>query len=184
MKNYLDKELHIIFYTAQMRKHIYLYLILLILAMGGCTYSVFLNAYPHLKTVQVSSFENATSEYALAQDLQNQLVERFQNSGRLKISTLNPDSQIEGGVLDYKNEILSYDINGNISEYRVSILLSIQMTDLKLQQVMYENKSLLVTENYSPNTENQELSRTEAQAQAKIYEKVFDTIIRNTLEAW
>ena len=66
----------------------------------GCTYSVFYNAYPHLKTIYVVPFENNTSEYALAQDFQSSLVNQFQSDGRLKISTLSPDARIEGSILD------------------------------------------------------------------------------------
>ena len=139
---------------------------------------------PHLRNIQISPFENNTTEDTLAQDFQNYLVNQFQSDGRLKITTMEPDTFIEGAVLDYRHDIQSYDNFGNISEYRVSILFSIQMTDLRMQNVIYENKSLLLSESYSLNNENPDVLSTEAQAKEKVFEKAFDTIIRNTLEAW
>jgi len=150
----------------------------------ACSYSVFMNAYPHLRYIQIYPIENSTSEFALGQDLQNFLVEKFQSDGRLKISTLDPDCCIEGKVLDYRNEIFSYDMYGSVSEYRVSILLDITMTDLKRQTVMYENKSLLQSVTYSPNASNPDLFITEAQAVDEVFLQVFNTIMRSTFEAW
>jgi hypothetical protein len=143
-----------------------------------------MNAYPHLKNIQISPFENSTTEPELAQNFQNYMVNKFQSDGRLRISTIDPDSRIEGTILDYTNDIFSYDMNGNISEYRVSLLLSITMTDLRQQNVMYENKSLLVSEQYSTNPSSPNQATSETEALEKVFEKTFDTLIRSTLEAW
>ena len=143
-----------------------------------------MNAFPHLRNVQISSFENNTSEYAIAQDLQNHLVSRFQSDGRLRISNLDPDSIIEGTVLDYRSEIIDYDMFGNINTYRLTILFSVQMTDLRMQEVMYESRSLMLSENYSPNSTNPEDITTETQAQNRIFDRLFDTIIGRTLDSW
>jgi len=143
-----------------------------------------MNAFPHLRNVQIATFENNTSEYALAQDLQELLVNTFQRDGRLRITTRDPDSFIDGSILDYRNEIHGYDIFGNISEYRVTILFSVTFTDMRFNEVIFENTTLRLSESYSPNADNPELLTTEKQAQQRIFERVFETIIGNTLEAW
>ena len=156
----------------------------------SCAYSVYTNAYPHIKNIQILSFENKTPEYQISQEFHDYLVNKFQKDGRLKITTLSSDSQIEGSVNDYKKEILSYDNNGNITEYKISILFSVSFTDIKMNTVIYNNSALLVSESYSANfaassTETASVILTsEQQAQEKIYEKVFDTIMKNSLEKW
>ena len=163
----------------------YKYLIWLILiALNGCSYSVFMNVYPHLRNVNISPFENETAEYTIAQDVQEYLVNKFQSDGRLRISTIDPDSQIEGTVLDYQNEVYGYNYDNNVTEYRVTILFSITMSDLREQKIMYENKSLMLSEVYYPGSTNPEQFTTETEAVEKVFERVFDTIIRSTLEAW
>jgi hypothetical protein len=42
-------------------------LILGLLLLGSCYYSVYSNAYPHLKKIQVLPFENQTTEFGLAE---------------------------------------------------------------------------------------------------------------------
>jgi len=162
----------------------YMILVIICVSLLACSYSVFMNAFPHLRNIQITSFENNTSEYALAQELQNYLVNRFQNDGRLRISNLNPDSIIEGTILDYRNEIFGYDMFGNVTEYRVVILFSVQMIDLRMQEVMYENRSLMLSETYSPNSTNSEDMTTEAQAQNRVFGRLFDTVVGRTLDSW
>ena len=163
----------------------YKYIILAVLCLlTACSYSVFLNTYPHLKNVQISPFENETSEYTIAQDFQEHLVNKFQNDGRLRISTIDPDSRVEGSVLDYKNEVYGYNYENNVTEYRVTILFSVIMTDLREEKTMYENKSMMISEVYMPNSDNPEHLKTENEAIEKVFDKVFDTLIRSTLEAW
>jgi len=165
-------------------KRIYIFCVLVVLLTCGCTYSFFVNAYPHLKTVNVVPFENMTSEYSLALDFQNYLVGKFQSDGKLKISTMTPDSQIEGVVKDYRNEILSYDFGGSVSEYRVSILFSITMTDMVMSDIIFNNQAMLVTEVYAPESTIPDQCTTEEQAIESIFEKVYENIINNTLKNW
>jgi hypothetical protein len=168
-----------------MKKQVKIIIIIVLLTLSmGCSYSLFENAFPHLRNIQIATFENNTSEYALAQDLQESLVNTFQRDGRLRITTRDPDSFIDGSILDYRNEIHSYDIFGNISEYRVTILFSVSFTDMRFNDVIYENNALRLSETYSPSANNPELLTTEAQAIQSIFDDLFTTIIRNTLEAW
>jgi len=162
----------------------YIPFIIIYLLLSACAYSVFMNAFPHLRNVQISAFENNTSEYTLAQELQNHLVSKFQGDGRLRISNMNPDSIVEGSILDYRNEIFSYDMFGNVYEYRVTILFSIEMHDLRMQQVMYENKSMMLSESYFPGSTNPDLLNSENAAQTRIFERLFTTIIQSTLDLW
>jgi hypothetical protein len=143
-----------------------------------------MNAHPHLRNIQVYTFENETAEYTLAQDFQDFLVNQFQRDGRLRITTIEPDSFIEGSVLDYRHEIFTYDMAGNISEYRVSILFHVKMTDLRMQTLLYENRAMLISETYSPDNPNPDVLATEGQAIEQIFERAFDNIMRNTLSAW
>ena len=168
-------------------KRLLFFNIVVLFLMSSCSYSFVMNAYPHLKTVQVVPFENLTPEFALAQDFQNFLVERYQRDGRLKISTISPDSRIEGSVKDYRNEILSYDIAGNITEYRVSILFAITMTDMVQSNTIFDNQSMLESATYSPNIppeSSTEHLKTETEAIEKIFENTFENLMKSTLERW
>lgn len=168
----------------------FIYSVVVLFILSACSYSVYTSEYPYLKTIHVYPFENKTTEFVLSQDTQNSLVQSFMKDGRLKINTLNPDCEVKGSVLDYKKKIYSYDNAGNIQEYQIQILFSIEFNDLKMNQNIWQNKTLLLTKNYnekqntstSPNTLT--LPASEEEARSKIYEDLFNTIIKNTLESW
>jgi hypothetical protein len=97
---------------------------------------------------------------------------------------MEPDSFIEGSVLDFRHEVHTYDMAGNVSEFRVTILFSIKMTDLRLQRVMYENNRLMLSQTYMPNSPNPDVNTTQEEAIEEIFDRAFQTVLRATLAAW
>lgn len=150
--------------------------------LSACTYSVYSSGFPHLKTISVKSFQNKTTEYNLEEEIFNRLSDRFSSDGRLSIVTVSPDCLIEGEILDYSNEILSYT-GSTVDEYKVQILFSISFMDLLKNSVIWQNKSLLLNETYSASNPNITL-KSEAAAQQKIIDDLFETIIKSSLEEW
>jgi len=148
----------------------------------ACSYSVYTTGYPHLKTIAILPFENNTTEYNLEEVIFNSLTNYFENDGRLKIVSISPDCQLEGQILDYSNKILTY-AGSNVDEYEVRILFSITFTDLKKNNIIWQNKALIISETYSSSDENSEFS-IEEEAQNEIIKDMFDIIIKESLEEW
>ena len=148
----------------------------------ACSYSVYTTGFPHLKTIAILPFENNTTEYNLEEVIFNNLTNYFESDGRLKIVSISPDCQLEGQILDYSNKILTY-AGSDVDEYEVRVLFSITFTDLKKNNIIWQNKSLIVSETYSSSDETSEFS-TEEEAQNEIIKDMFDIIIKESLEEW
>ena len=149
---------------------------------AACSYSVYTTGYPHLKTIAVIPFLNKTTEYQIEDELFVELSESFEQDGRLSIVTISPDCQLEGDILDYSNKIHSYNTEG-IEEYQVKILFRVIFTDLKKNEILYQNDALVFKSEYSSDNENSEYI-SEDEARYKIYEDLFEMILRETLEEW
>ncbi len=154
----------------------------IVIVLAGCSYSVYTTGYPHLKTIQLLPIENQTDNYELRDLVFNSLIEKYESDGRLKFVGMSPDSQLECSILDYSNKIVSYS-GSTIGEYEVRVLFSILFTDLKKNQVIWESSSLMVSERYSTADENSQFG-TELEAQEEIVVKLFESIMKNTLEEW
>lgn len=161
---------------------IYFCLLISCLAVSSCSYSVYSNSLPHLKTIAVQRFENKSDQYELEEDLQTEMISRYNEDGRLRTVTLNPDCVIEGTILDYSRKIDTYDEAG-IEEFQVKILFKIKFTDMVRDEIIWEKESLVISEVYSENEEESEYA-TEEEAIDSIYEKLFNEIMKNTLERW
>ncbi len=157
---------------------------LIIFILAGCSYSVYSNAYPHLKRIQLLAFDNKSSEYSLGDIVYNTLSTSYSEDGRLRLVTQQPDCQLEGSVLSFSEKIYSYDATNNVQDYSVVISFSVIFTDLLNNQVIYENKNLTLSEVYAVSDESTSRFKTKEEAINEICDKLFRNIMQNTLESW
>ncbi len=161
-----------------------IYLLCLMAVLSACSYSVYSNAYPHLKKIRVQAFENKSSDYAIGDLLLNRLVLEIRNDGRLKLVTQGPDCTLEGSILSYEEKIYSYDTANQVQDYQLRLTVAVIFTDLVSNQLLYENKSLQLTELYAVGEDSSARFKTRAEAQAELITSLFKTVIQNSLEAW
>jgi outer membrane lipopolysaccharide assembly protein LptE/RlpB len=164
-----------------------LWLLVAVGALSACTYSLFINTYPHLKTVRIEPFENRSTQYGIEQDVDETLSAKFQSGNLLKVEQNDPDCTLSGKIVDYSNKIYSYNANNQVREYEVKILFSVTVTDLVKSKVIYQNDQLLMRQAYlNPNVATDDTTEplNEEDARAKIYEDLYDTIVKNTFQAW
>ncbi len=162
-------------------------ILLAAVTLTACSYSVYQTAYPYLKTIRIETFENRTIEYSIEQDLLDELTRMFQKDGQLKIVEISPHCQLEGVILDYENDIYSYDTNGNVKEYEVKILFSVKLTDFVKNETLWENESLLMKEAYLTQASDDDTNtepESEEEARQEIYSDLYDTILENSFQSW
>jgi hypothetical protein len=145
---------------------------------------VYSNAYPHLKRVQLIAFDNKSSEFSLGEIVVNSLSEQIKDDGRLRMVTQQPDCQLEGSILSFTEKIHSYNAANSVQDYMVSVSFNITFTDLVKNTVIYENKSLMVSEIYAVSEESTSRFKTKDEAIQEICSKLFKTIMQNSLESW
>lgn len=161
-----------------------IYSILIIFALSACSYSVRTNAYPHLKRIQLIAFDNKSSEFSLGEIVLNNLSTSFSEDGRLRMVTQQPDCQLEGSILSFSEKIYSYDSVNNIQDYLVVITFDVTFTDLINNKVLFENKSLALSEIYAVSDESTSRFKTKNEAITEICDKLFKAVMQNTLESW
>ena len=157
---------------------------LMLLVLWGCSYSVFSNAYPHLKKIRVAPFENSSSEFDIAEKVYTGLSAQFRNDGRLKPVTQQPDCLLEGSVLSFEEKVFSFDAGNNIQDYQLRLTVKLSFTDLVRNETIYENGSLLVTETYAVAPTSTSRFKSKEEATDELIRSLFNTIIQNSLERW
>lgn len=162
----------------------FIVIMLIILIAAGCSYSVYSNSFPHLKRIQLLAFDNKSTEYALGDLLVNSLSNSFNDDGRLRTVTQQPDCQLEGSILSFSEKIYSYDAANNVQDYTVAITFSLTFTDLVKNSVIYENKSLTLSETYAVSEDSVARFKTKDEAINEIFAQLFKNIMQNTLETW
>jgi hypothetical protein len=162
----------------------YILFVLIIFSLLGCSYSVKSNSFPYLKRLQLMAFENKSSEFALGETVINSLSGFYLEDGRLRLVTQQPDCLLEGSILSYNEKIYSYDTANNIQDYNEIVTFSVTFTDMVNNKVIYENKSLSISELYAVSDASTSRFKTKQEAIQEICSKLFKTIMQNTLESW
>ena len=165
-----------------MYRYLMIGFILCLLTVNSCSYSVYSNSLPHLKTIAIEQFENKSEEFELEEDLWNYLNSEYNSDGRLRVVSLSADCALEGVIMDYSRKIDTYDESG-IEEYNVKLLFRLSFKDLTTGEMIWEKDSLILSEVYSEADEMAEY-RSEEAAREAVYEKLFDEVMKNTLEQW
>ncbi|MDD4309126.1 MAG: LptE family protein [Candidatus Cloacimonetes bacterium] len=157
---------------------------LLLLILSSCFYSVYSNAYPHLKNIRVLAFENRSSEFALGDKLLTNLSNEIRNDGRLKLVTRDPDCTLEGAVTLFTEKVYSYDAANQVQDYQLQMNVTVTFTDLINNQVLYENKNLVLTELYAIAEGGTAKFKTKEEAIDELIVKLYQNILQNSLENW
>jgi outer membrane lipopolysaccharide assembly protein LptE/RlpB len=116
---------------------------LLAAAITGCGYSFRGNLPEHIQTVAVPVFANKTGEPRIESLLTNGVVEAFSTNGRLRVvKREDADAVLEGEVIGYSVQSISYDSQANVRQYRLTVTLNLKLLDMKKSTVLFEEHSL------------------------------------------
>lgn len=156
----------------------------LFMTLMGCSYSVYSNAYPHLKNIRVMAFENNSTEFELADKALESVTRLFRNDGRLRLVTQNPDCQLEGSIISWTENIYSYDSANNVQDYQIRVVFSISFVDLINNETIFENKNLSISETYAVSSESTSKNKSKEEALDEVFASLFKAVIQNSLETW
>ena len=116
---------------------------LLAAAIAGCGYSFRGNLPEHIQTVAVPVFANKTGEPRIESLLTNGVVEAFSTNGRLRVvKREEADAVLEGEVIGYSVQSISYDSQANVRQYRLTVTMNLKLLDMTKSTVLFEEHGL------------------------------------------
>lgn len=164
-------------------------LLLILILLHGCGIYSFKGSIPdHLTDIELITFKNLTTEFAVESDIEEALTERMLTEQLLPLSAKElPDSHIEGEINSITDKPYSFDENENILEYRLEFRgVVIWYDHLRESQLFKKNYSVFGT--YFSEDENAQRSDAEKLEREDAYEeaieKLIDLIIESMTEEW
>lgn len=161
----------------------------LILVLASCGIYSFKGSIPdHLHDVELITFKNLTTEFAVETDIEEALTERMLNEQILPLSTKeSPDSHIEGQIKSISDKPNSFDESENILEYRLEFRGELIWFDHIRDSELFK-KNFTVFGTYFSEDENATRSDAEKLEREDAYdeaiEKLIDLIIESMTEEW
>ncbi len=161
----------------------------ILLILVSCGIYSFKGSIPdHLHDLELVTFKNLTTEFAVETDIEEALTERMFNEQLLPLSAKEtPDSRIEGKINSITDKPNSFDENENILEYRLEFRGEIVWYDLVRDSELFK-KNYTVFGTYFSEDENATRSDAEKLEREDAYdeaiEKLIDLIIESMTEEW
>ncbi|MEN8222469.1 MAG: LptE family protein [Acidobacteriota bacterium] len=168
-------------------KRIITYILILVFlsVSAGCGYKVSGSGKylpQNLKTIAIPDFENKTTKAEAEQFVTFAIRDEFIKRSSMKLvnRTDIADALLEGEIVKFTVNPLSYSYIGSANQYTVSITLNVTFINLKNNTIIYKNKNMTFTEDYE--IESGDFFSQETEAIQKISEKFAKGIVSALLE--
>jgi hypothetical protein len=147
-------------------------------ACAGCGYSSQPLIDPKYKTVYVDTFDNKTFYRGFENSLTRALVNQINTNTHMRIVPRNQaDTVISGQITDFKQVVLTEDLNNNVRESQVTAYVDMTWTDRRTGAVIKKvhnhtcSEDIKVALGQTLETESAELFRDLAQELVEQLEK-------------
>lgn len=179
----------------QVRNSLIVFLSIL-LFIPGCGYTTRSLLPSNFKTIYVDNFVNNIKISAEQSNLRayrgyrpgmettirKAVMDRFLSDGNLKLASEDSaDLVLHGSLQDYKRDPLRYDNNDNIEEYRVILIVSLVLEDVKAGKTVWTEKNFAGETTYR--TGGSYAVSENAAVDAAIVD-LARRIVERTIEAW
>lgn len=176
----------------------YLLLPVLLLAviLAGCGYTTRSLLPSDIKTIRVDNFKNAVNVAAeqsnirmyrgyrpgMEVDITTTVINKFLLDGTLKIANeSSADLILKGELVDFRREPLRYDANDNVEEYRIKLIVNLEMTNRKTGAVMWtENGFAGETTYFAVGSQ----AKSETAAVTAAIDDLARRVVERTVEVW
>lgn len=179
---------------AKTQKNIFYCLIIVALFFSGCGYTAGSLLPAYLRTIYVDSFQNKIDVSAepsdkerykiyrpgIENDITRAVIDRFIFDGHLRIVGKNDANLIlTGELVDYYKQPLRYDRQENIEEYRIIVVVNLELKDLVKNRLTWKETNFVGYHTYrltGPFATNEDSARAEAvkDLAQKVVEKVIE----------
>jgi hypothetical protein len=109
---------------------------------AGCGYTLRSSLPAHIKTIHVPVLENRTQEPAIESFVTQALTEAVVTSGRARLAASErvADAVLEGSIIEYSLASLAFDRAANVTQYRLTIALSLTLRDRVKNEVIWRQE--------------------------------------------
>ena len=177
-------------------KRIYLPVLALLFLVSGCGYTTKSLLPSNIKTIRVDNFKNeiqVTAEQSnlrmyrgyrpgMENDITRAVTNKFLTDGTLRIANeSSADLILKSELIDFKRDALRYDANDNVEEYRIKLLVNMELTNNKTGTVMWKESGFAGETTYRTSGP---LAKSDDAAMNDAVDDLARRIVERTVEAW
>ena len=167
-----------------------------ILLSSGCGYTTQSLLPTNYKTIFIPPFKNGIKVEAeqsnmrmyrgyrpgMEIELTKSVINRFISDGNLEVyKESSSDLLLIGELIDYRREPLRYDSNDNIEEYRIKIVVNIELQEGATGKTVWKEEGFAGETTYKTTGSN---AKSDSAAVKDAMEDISRRIVERAVEAW
>jgi len=179
-----------------MKFRIFATLFILALFASGCGYTTHSLLPTEYKTICVDNVKNSINVTAeqnnlrmyrgyrpgMEVDVTKAIIDRFLFDGNLKVSEEGKaDLILKSELIDFKRDALRYDANDNVEEYRIKLIVNMDLSDAKTGNVLWKESGFAGEATYRTSGS---LAESESASVKETISDLARRIVERTVEAW
>lgn len=164
--------------------------------VAGCGYTTRSLLPSNIKAIRVENFKNSINVAAeqsnirmyrgyrpgMEVDLTTGIINKFLSDGTLKIaSAQNADLILTGELVDFSRGALRYDANDNVEEYRIKLIINMEVRYAKTGELMWSERGFAGETTYMTTGS---LAISESAAINDAIEDLARRVVERTVEVW
>lgn len=169
----------------------------LVVYLSGCGYTARSLISPEFKSIYVENFTNRiniTQEQTdermysgyrpgLEIDVTKTIIDRFLFDGNLKVTRAVGDHDLilKGELVDFRKEALRYDTNDNVEEYRIRLVVNLELKSAKGDLTIWKEDYFSGEATYRTTGS---LAKSESAAISDALSDLARRVVERTIEGW
>jgi outer membrane lipopolysaccharide assembly protein LptE/RlpB len=155
------------------------------LTLAGCGKQPVSVLPTNLKKIAIPTFSNATVHYGIEDKLTRKVTDEFLRDGRLEVTDAKKaDALLNGNIVYYTLEPVSYDAQGVIEQYKLYIGVDITFKDQTINTVLWTENNIHEDFTYYVTAKAGQLVLSENDAQESVTDLLARDIVRRTIVGW
>ncbi|MBN1526193.1 MAG: hypothetical protein JW919_01215 [Candidatus Omnitrophica bacterium] len=171
-------------------------IVILALCVCGCGYTSRSLLPAEFKSIYVENFSNMISVAAETSDarmyrgyrpgmeigITRAVIDRFLLDGNLKIARADDANLVlKGELMDFVQESLQYDANNNVEEYRIRLVVKLELKDAKTGKSLWRESNFAGESTYRATGA---LAKSENTGIEEAIEDLARRVVERTVEGW
>ena len=177
-------------------RRVFLYVFTISFLLTGCGYTTRSLLPSNIKTIRVNNVKNeikVTAEQSnlrmyrgyrpgMEIDLTRAIINKFLLDGTLRIANeSSADLILNTDLIDFKRDALRYDANNNVEEYRLKLVVNMDLLNTRTGKMMWTERGFAGETTYNATGP---LAKTDAAAMNDAIDDLSRRIVERTVEAW
>jgi outer membrane lipopolysaccharide assembly protein LptE/RlpB len=161
----------------------------LVLAAGGCGYSLVgktSNLPPSIKVIRFETLANQTQRVGVEQRLSHEIVKELTSRGRFSVQARadGANAELSGAVTGFDLYAIAFNSQGVATEYQIRISAKVTLKTLPDDKVLWDNPGYTFRDNYTFSTTAANYVDRENEVIDKVSERFAASLVSTILEGF